>query len=325
MLEASFAWLCCTFMLMQSSTILVTGGSGLVGTALTRLLVDLGYRVIILSRKSLSSNNPLVSYAQWNITEQTINKTAIQQADYIVHLAGAGVADKRWTDKRKKEIVDSRVQSSQLLVKALTENQHTVKAVVSASGIGWYGEDPSIPNPTPFVETDPPDVGFLGETCKLWEAAIQPVTQLNIRLVTLRTSLVFSNHGGAFKEFRKHVNIGIAPLLGGGKQTISWIHIHDMCRVIIASLQNENMRGAFNAATAEPVSNKTLMLAIGRKLKGKMFLPVHVPSFILKMFLGEMSVEILKSTTVTNRKLKETGFQFTYPTLEAALNELCSY
>jgi uncharacterized protein len=306
-----------------TTTVLITGGTGLIGTALTNLLLSKGYKVIILSRSPKESANNNLLYATWNLSEQTIDIAAIQQADYIVHLAGAGVADKRWSAKRKKEIRDSRTKSSALLVKALQENTNRIKAVISASGIGWYGEDPAIPNTKPFIETDPADAGFLGETCKQWEEGIEPVTLLGKRLVKLRTGLVLSNAGGAFPEFKKTIKWGLASILGSGKQMISWIHITDMCRLFLHAIENEQLEGAYNAATAAPVSNKSLTLALAKKLKGKLFIPVHVPVFVLKILVGEMSIEVLKSTTVSAEKIKQTGFQFTYPTIEAALNELC--
>jgi uncharacterized protein len=309
----------------KASTVIITGGTGLIGTALTQLLLSNGYKVIILSRSAKKSNTTNLSYATWSVEKQTIDATAIQEADYIVHLAGAGVADKRWTIKRKKEIVDSRTQSSALLVKALKENANQVKAVISASGIGWYGEDATIPNPKPFVEADLHDAGFLGDTCKQWESSIDPVTDLGKRLVKLRTGLVFSNAGGAFPEFKKTTKLGVASILGSGKQVVSWIHVYDMCRLFLYAIENQELSGAYNAVTATPVSNKALTIAIAKKIKGKLFIPVHVPGFVLKIVLGEMSIEVLKSATVSAQKIKDAGFQFTYPTVEAALNELISH
>jgi NAD dependent epimerase/dehydratase family enzyme len=145
-------------------TILIAGGTGLIGTALSKLLIEKGYKVILLSRSATPdetlNKNSRMSLAYWNPVEQKVDKSAIEQADYIINLAGAGVADKRWTKKRKKEITDSRVQSGKLIVKALTENPNKVKLVINASGIGWYGEDPIIPNTSPFTEDMPPTVDF---------------------------------------------------------------------------------------------------------------------------------------------------------------------
>jgi uncharacterized protein (TIGR01777 family) len=212
------------------ATVLITGGTGLIGKALTKELMAKGYEVIVLTRKvgGEKAQPAGLSYAQWDIEKQTIDEKAIQKADYIIHLAGANVAEGRWTDKRKKEILESRTKSSGLIVKALSEIQNKVKAVISASGIGFYGPDPAIPNPKPFVETDPADPSFLGETCRQWENSIDPVINLGKRLVKLRTGIVLSNDGGAYAEFKKPLNFGVASVLGSGKQIVSWIHIHDI-------------------------------------------------------------------------------------------------
>jgi uncharacterized protein (TIGR01777 family) len=307
------------------STVLITGGTGLVGTALSNLILEKGDEVIVLGRPNTKVKRSAIaglSYAEWDIAQQTIDASAVQRADYIVHLAGAGVADKRWTAKRKKEIKESRIQSSTLLVKVLKENNNKVKAVISASAIGWYGADPVIPNPKPFTENDPADIEFLGETCKQWEASIEPVTALGKRLVKLRTGIVLSNDGGALAEFKKPLDFGIAAILGNGKQIISWLHIDDLCRMYLQAIEDENMSGAYNAVAPKPVSNKELVLQLAKIMKGKFYLPVHVPSFALKMLLGEMSIEVLKSTTVSTNKMRQAGFNYVYPSLEAAFNQL---
>ena len=309
------------------ATILISGGTGLIGTSLTSLLLKKGHKVIILTRdlkKAIDKQNvdERLTQARWNATEQSIDKDAIKKADYIVHLAGAGIADKRWTNKRKKEIVQSRIQSSALLIKALKEVPNNVKAVVSASAIGWYGPDRSLIPEKGFVEADPPDPSFLGETCRWWEESIQPVTSLGIRLVKFRFGLVFSSKGGALAEFMKPARFGIASILGSGQQVISWIHIDDLCRLIMFAIENEKMAGVYNAVAHRPVTNKDLMLQIGKRMRGKLFIPVHVPVWVLKTMLGEMSIEVLKSTTVSGEKIQQTGFQFLYPEIEAALNVL---
>jgi uncharacterized protein len=218
-------------------TVLISGGTGLIGKSLTRFLTGKGYGVIILTRspvvpgKTVNLDRQLpgsVQYAGWDPQKQTIDEIAIQKADYIIHLAGAGIAEKRWTRKRKIEICESRVRSSELIVKALKEIPNSVKAVVCASAIGWYGPDPEVPNPNPFLETAPADSGFLGKTCVAWEESIAAVSSLGKRLVILRTGIVLSNDGGALVEFKKPVRFGISAILGSGKQIISWIHIDDL-------------------------------------------------------------------------------------------------
>jgi uncharacterized protein (TIGR01777 family) len=307
------------------ATILITGGTGLIGKALSRALVDKGHKVIILSRQQNTSGtkgNP--SYAHWDIEQQTIDKEAVASSDHIIHLAGAGVADKRWTNKRKKEIVESRVKSSELLIKALKEIPNNVRAVVSASAIGWYGADPVIPNPRPFTEEDKADDGFLGQTCVQWERSIEPVRQAGKRLVKLRTGIVLSKEGGALEEFSKPLKFGMATILGSGNQIISWIHIDDLVRLYIKSIDDEKMDGVFNAVAPKPVSNKELILQLAKEIKGKFYIPLHVPSFALKMVMGEMSIEVLKSATVSCTKVQLADFTFVYPTVEASIASLRS-
>jgi uncharacterized protein len=300
-------------------TVLITGGTGLAGTALTKLLVQKGYRVIILSRskRTAGTGNPLVSYALWDVAAQTIDVAAVQQADFIVHLAGAGVMDKRWTTAYKKEIVDSRTLSSELIVNALLNNPNKVKAIISASAIGIYGPDkePAIP----FEENFPADSSFLGETCRLWEASIDPAVKLGKRLVKLRIGIVLSREGGALAEFEKPLRLGVAAILGNGRQIISWLHIDDLCGMIVYAIENENLSGTFNAVAPTPVSNKELTLTLARQLKGKFYIPVHVPAFVLKLMLGPGSIEILKSTTVDCKKIQSAGYQFGFSTIKDAL------
>ena len=306
------------------TTILITGGTGMIGKALTHALLEKNYKVIVLSRQTnqRQSETTNLSYAAWNVDGQTIDKEAISKADYIIHLAGAGVADKRWTKKRKQEIINSRVRSGELLVKALQDIPNKIKAVICASAIGWYGADPVIPNPKPFREDDTHDISFLGETCKQWEESVEPLRKSGKRLVKLRTGIVLSNEGGALKEFKRPLLFGVAAILGDGKQMISWIHIDDLVRLYITAIEDETLNGVYNAVAPKPVSNKELTLQLARIQKGNFFIPVHAPSFVLKLVIGEMSIEVLKSATVSCDKIHYTGFTFLYPSLDAALKNL---
>src|SRR6266487_3159379 len=304
-------------------TVLITGGTGLIGKALSKMLVSKGYEVIILSRNksTIEDQTSAITYAQWDIESGTIDKAAVTKANYIIHLTGANISEKKWTKKRKKEIAESRTKSSVLLLKALKENTNNVKAVISASAIGWYGADANRSLQKGFHEEDLSAQDFLGETCKQWEQSIKSVETLGKRLVILRTAIVLSNDGGAYPEFKKALKFGIAAILGSGNQIISWIHIEDLCRIYIYALEN-NISGVFNAASPHPVSNKILMLKLAKAIKGKFFIPLHVPSFALKLVLGEMGTEVLKGVTVSPAKIKSAGFQFIYPSIDAAINKL---
>ncbi len=304
------------------ATICITGGTGMIGTRLIQLLSTKNHELIILTRKSKPAIGK-VRYAEWNLEKGLLDKAAIEKTDYIIHLAGAGVADKRWTKKRKEEIVNSRTESSALLVKALTEIPNNVKAVISSSAIGWYGPDKPKAEKG-FVEADAAYHDFLGQTCLQWEQSIEPVTNLGIRLVKLRTGIVLSNEGGALKEFKKPLKFGLASVLGSGTQIISWIHVDDLCRMFEYAIEHETINGSYNAVAPKPVSNKELTLSLAKKMRGNAFITTSVPSFVLKLMLGEMSIEVLKSTTASSAKIQNAGFQFLYPSIDAALNELIS-
>jgi uncharacterized protein len=314
-------------------TVLITGGTGMIGTALSRHLLNQGYDVIVLSRNPIETASAYrtstqqnsfrpsgkIFYARWDTQKQYIDREALSQADHIVHLAGEGVAKKRWTKKRKEEIRLSRTMSSETLYHMLSTQPNKVKSVVSASAIGWYGPDHG---GKPFVEEDPSAGDFLGQTCKAWEESIEKVSLLGIRLVKLRLGIALSNEGGALAEFKRPARMGIAAVLGSGRQVTSWIHIDDLCRAFIHSIETPEMTGTFNLVAPEPTSNRDLTLGIAKSMNGHFFISFHVPSFLLKLLMGEMSVEVLKSTTVDSNKLQQTGFNFIYPNISSALRHL---
>jgi uncharacterized protein (TIGR01777 family) len=301
-------------------TVLITGGTGLIGKNLTSHLTAKGYHVIILSRKPLSSENSMVEYAAWDPNNQTIDEAATAKADHIICLAGAGVMDKRWSENYKKEIIHSRTRGNELIIKSL-QAPNKVRTVISAAAIGWYGPDAK-PLKKKFTENDPPSPDFLGQTCRQWEESIEPITSLHKRLVKLRTGIALSTDGGAYAEFIRPMKFGIAAVLGDGKQVISWIHMDDLCRMYLHAIENENISGTYNAVAPMPVENKELILKAAKKIRGTFFIPVHAPAFALKLVLGDRSTEILKSTTVSSDKISATGFTFLYPSIDAALEEL---
>ncbi|MFZ1784812.1 MAG: TIGR01777 family oxidoreductase [Ferruginibacter sp.] len=306
-------------------TVLITGGTGMVGTRLTNVLLARGYKVIVLSRSHLKkTGHKNLSYALWDVKKREIDMAAVGAADHLIHLAGAGVVDKKWTPAYKKEIMESRTESARLLIDALKKNNdhhpNKIKTVVSASAIGWYGADKDPVKS--FNETDESSPDFLGTTCKLWEKSMEPVTWLGKRLVTLRIGIVLSNDGGALAEFKKPLRFGLATILGTGKQIISWIHIDDLCNLFIAAIENEKMQGVYNAVAPQPVSNKTLMLTLAKMMHGKFYIPIPVPTFVLKLMMGQRSIEVLKSTRVSAEKITATGFTYVYETIDAALANL---
>jgi len=302
-------------------TVLITGGSGMIGQALTQALIERGFHVIILTRnagKHKPTSNS--SFAEWDIQKQTIDKNAFAKADYIIHLAGANFANKRWNEKVKNEIVNSRVDSAKLIIESLKAIPNKVKTVISASGISWYGVD-DVNISKPFTETDPPANDFMAQTCKQWEAAIEPAAFLGKRLIKFRIGPVLSTDGGAYVEFKNPIKFGVAGIIGSGKQIISWIHIDDLVRAILFSMETEQMEGVYNAVSPGSASNKELILEIA-KSTGKFFIPIPAPSVALKIVFGEMIGEILKSTTVSSEKLQKAGFIFQYPDIRSAILQL---
>jgi len=308
-------------------TVLIPGGSGLLGKALSRFLADKGYDIVILTRstpKPEKNSNSKIRFAQWDTQKQTIDEGVIENADVIINLAGASVSDKRWTEKRKKELIQSRVNAGETIVKALREKPNKVSVVINASGIGWYGDDKeSTRQSKGFVETDPHANNFLGTTCQQWEASIEPVKELGKRLVILRTGIVLSKEGGALKEFMMPVKFGVAAILGNGRQIYSWIHVLDFCELVLWVIENKTLSGVYNAVSPFPVSNRNLMRELAHQVKGNFYFPFYVPAFVLRILIGELSVEVLKSATVSCEKLAATGFAFQFPDLKAALKDLC--
>jgi uncharacterized protein (TIGR01777 family) len=299
-------------------TIGITGGTGFVGRHLAMLLVSEGYKVVIFTRSvAAESAEPNITYAHWDSEKGECDNNAIRSLDAIVHLAGASLADKRWTDDRKKKIVDSRVKVTDFLVSKLEQHGQNCKIFVSASAMGYYGEDTA---GRPFTEDAAPARDFLAETCKKWEAASNKAAEF-ARTVILRFGIVLGNEAGAFPKFVGPLKLGVMPILGSGEQVMSWIEVSDLARLILFAIQNERISGVFNAVSPNPVKHRKLMKTIAR-IKGGIAIPAPVPSFLLKVILGEMSSEVLKSCTVSAEKTLKAGFEFKYPTIEKAVTAI---
>ncbi len=303
-------------------TVLLAGGSGTIGRRLHELLLQKGYEVIILSRSEPKDKKlPGTRYARWNVIKGEIDKDAITECDHIINLAGEPVAGKRWTPEQKNTILESRVQTCALLVNALYSIPNKVQSIISASASGYYGPDNLLSLNDGFTEDDPPSDDFLGEVCQQWEESIEAVNALGKRLVILRTGIVLSKKGGAFVEFTKSLKFNIAAILGTGKQIISWIHEDDICHMYLHALENESMSGAYNAVAPHPVSNRELIMALAHARK-KFVIPVHVPGFALRLALGELSTEVLKSANLSADKIQKAGYSFLYPDIHTAARAL---
>jgi uncharacterized protein len=297
--------------------ILITGGTGLVGSHLTGLLLQKGYQVSYLSRRR--EQIPNVTVYQWDIEKDFIENGAIDNADYIIHLAGAGIVDKRWSDARKKELIDSRVKPIELIIRYLQTNPpKKLKGFISASGIGFYGGDRGEER---LIESSLSGNDFLAECTTKWENASEGVVELGIRLLKFRIGVVLSNKGGALPKLTQPIKYGFGAALGTGKQWISWIHIDDLCNLFIEGIENQMLKGEYNAVATNPVTNKTLTKIAANVLKKPLWL-LNVPAFAMKLFLGEMALIVLGSTFVLNEKIVQTGFQFQFTNAEKALEDL---
>ena len=288
--------------------ILITGGTGLVGERLTKMLIDNNHEVKILSRNPSSKNE-----YKWDISSNYIDKKALIHTDYIIHLAGAGIADKRWTEKRKQVIIDSRVKTSNLLFDKINELKVELKGFISASGVGYYGATTS---DKIFEETDKVGTDFLGEVCQKWENAAYQFETLKIPVTILRTGIVLSKNGGALEKMKTPI---ISPL-GTGKQYMPWIHIDDLCGIYINSIE-ENLKGIYNAVATEHHTSKTFSKALATSIK-RPFIGINVPSFMLKLMFGEMAIILLEGSRISSKKIKKSSYLFQFETLKKALGNL---
>jgi uncharacterized protein (TIGR01777 family) len=302
--------------------IVITGGTGMVGAALANMLVKAGHQVTILSRKIPRKANPAYAYALWDPSKGTLDAAVVSDTDFIINLAGANVAEKRWTAARKQEILKSRVDGATTIVQALKQNPNQVKGVISASAIGWYGKDTTTSLVSGFQESDAADDSFLGDTCRQWEQSMKPVEEMNKRLVILRIGIVLDRSGGALPAFLQSLRFRVAGILGNGSQIISWIHLFDLCQMILFAMENEEINGVFNAVSPHPVSNEQFNRVLAGYLYGDAYIKLPVPAPVLQLLLGEMSIEVLKSTTVSSLKIRQAGFVFRYPGLLNALREI---
>ena len=294
---------------------MITGASGLIGKRLTELLLQKGHQVSHLGRKK--SNGLVPSYV-WDVKGGTIDINALKGIDTIIHLAGAGIADKPWTKERKREILESRTQSTQLLHKTLQQNPNSVKAFISASAIGYYGFEASDKT---FTENSEAGIDFLASVTRQWEEEVEKLKTLSLRVAKIRIGIVLSTEGGALKPMLLPIKYFVGSPLGSGKQWMSWIHMDDLCAMFIHIAENEKLDGVYNATSPTASTNAEFTKAVAAVLKRPIWLP-NVPEFVLTILLGEMASLITQGSKVSSKKIQESGFVFQYPTLEGALENL---
>ncbi|SFA72717.1 hypothetical protein SAMN05660845_0250 [Flavobacterium swingsii] len=297
--------------------VLITGATGLVGTALTELLLQNGIKINYLTTsKNKIEHQPNYNGFYWSPESGVIDENCLIGVKTIIHLAGASIA-KSWTPKYKQEIIESRVLSANLLYSALKNNPHQVKQVISSSAIGIYPD--SLKNYysedfTKFEDT------FLSNVVVKWEKSVNQIERLGINVCKLRTGLVLSTKGGALPEILKPIKLGIGAAFGSGKQMQSWIHIHDLANMFLFVIQN-NLQGVYNAVAPSPITNYELNYTAAQILEKPFFMP-NVPRFVMKLILGEMHTLLFESQNVNAQKIKNAGFEFQYKSIQPALKQL---
>ena len=295
--------------------VVVTGSTGLIGGALLARLTALGHETVALVRR-----RPGPGQAAWDPAAGTIDAAAVAGADAVVHLAGAGIGDRRWSAARQDLVLRSRVDSTGLLSTCLAGLPHPPAVLVSASAIGYYGSR----GDEELTEDSPPGTGFQAEVCRAWEAATAPAEAAGIRVVHLRSAVVLSRSGGALGRLRPLFRAGLGGRLGPGTQWFSWISLRDEIAVILEALRNPALVGPVNAAAPAPVTNRAFTEQLGRALHRPT--PFAVPSGLLRLALGRQFADemLLGSLRVLPRRLTEVGFGFCDPDLATALAGLDS-
>lgn len=296
--------------------ILITGGTGLIGTRLAQRLQEKGYQVALLSR-SENSEGALPVF-KWDPEKGKIDEKALDYADCIIHLAGANIGAKRWTRKRKQQLLDSRVRSGELILHALEQRKQKAQTFITASAIGYYG---AVTTETLFDENMPASSDFLGQICENWEEVADRFQSLGVRVLKIRTGIVLSKQGGALARLSQFIKLGVGAPLGNGRQYMPWIHLEDLCGIFIHAMEHPHIAGAYNAVAPEHISNKALTIMLARELKRPLWVP-HVPAAVIKLLYGEMSVMLLQGSRVSSEKIRSSGYAFQFPDLGPALKQL---
>ena len=290
----------------------ISGVSGLIGSALRSSLMSEAHEVIALTRQA---GLPPLESITWDIDNGRFDASGLENVDVVVHLAGAPVAE-RWNDARKAAIKNSRVRSTKLVVEGLKSLKNPPKVLVSASAVGFYGDG----GDTELDESAPPGEGFLPEVCQEWEKATMEALGLGIRAVCMRVGIVLSTQGGALGKMLLPFKLGVGGPVGSGKQWMPWIHIDDIVGAFRYVIANDDLVGAVNATAPHPVTNAEFSKALGHTLHRPAFMPA--PAFALKLAFGEMSQILLEGQRAVPKKLQFAGYEFKYPDLADALEDV---
>lgn len=291
--------------------ILISGASGFIGAALKADFSEKGWVVRELSRKPSSSPNSFL----WDPARGTIDPSALQGADVVVHLAGESIASLPWTEKKRKKIKASRVAGTSLIADAAARADKKPRLFISASAVGLYGNR----GEEVLTEDSPAGQGFLADVAKDWESAAKPASDAGIRVAHLRIGIVLGKNGGIIKSMLRPFKLGLGGTLGSGRQFMSWISLKDIVRAFGFIIDSPSLSGAFNLTAPSPCTNLEFTRALGRALHRPTIFPV--PAFILRIILGDFADEVLLgSTRAVPKRLMESGFSFEHKDLDSALS-----
>ena len=316
---------------MYQQRYLITGGSGFIGTALIKQLLLENHNVTVLTRNEVKTAQHFANVTN-DVREASQTKTNVktiqsldainpdQSYDVVINLAGQGIADKRWSDQVKQQLIDSRIKTTQALYEFLQEVPVKPDVFISGSALGYYGlRDTDVE----INESGDTDNSFSSQLCQQWEAQAQKIADIGIRTCYLRTGIVLGKNGGALAKMLPPFKMALGGPIGTGKQWMSWIHLDDIVGMIRFAIDNDAIQGPINGTAPEPVINKNFSKTLGRVLKRPAFFPM--PAFIVTLLFGQMGEELLLAgQRVIPEKLTQAGYQFKHPLLEGALKDIVS-
>ena len=298
-----------------SMKIIIAGGSGWIGRALSRELIKAGHRVIVLSRSGSTGGVPGATGRAWLIPGAVGWKKELEGADAVINLCGEGVADRFWTESRRRALVDSRLAPTRALTAAMAEATVKPRVFISASAVGIYGQD----RVEELDEKSSPATGFLADLCARWEASALEAEKLGVRVVLPRIGVVLGADGGALKRMLPPFRLGLGGRLGDGRQWFPWVHLDDVVGLIVSALSNEKLRGPVNAVSPESATNQEFTAALARAVRRPAVFPV--PGFVLRAGLGEMSSLLLGSQKIAPKATLDAGYAFRRAALGPALEQ----
>ena len=301
---------------IHKGSVLISGGSGMIGRYLTSVLLSAGYKVSHLSRDI--NQFGVVRVYRWDPGKKILDPEYLRGVDFLIHLAGANLGDKRWTQYRRKEILRSRIDSARLLFETASRHSIMPKVFITASGIGYYG---TVTSDRIFNEEDPSSGGFLGELCKKWEEAAESFKTSGVRTVSIRSALVLEKSDSGLSRLIKLAKYGFVTRIGSGKQYMPWIHISDLCGIYLKAIEDPHISGAYNAVAPHHVSHNEFMKILARVMKRPVFIP-PVPGFLVRAVMGEMSDIILEGSRVSSERIIKAGYRFKFEGLHGALEDI---